>query len=78
MLDLRHGDYLRRVYIRSGEWVDGLSIVISGGRELPFVGGGGGETHEVEPELGMRIVGLFGVAGENGVDGLGLVTARVN
>lgn len=76
-IDLRHGDYLRRIFIRSGAWVDGLSIVLSGGRELPWCGGTGGQAHEIEPEFGKRIVGLYGFAGEGGVDGLGVVFADV-
>lgn len=35
---INHGDYVRRLYVRSGAWVDGFGIVISGGREVSFFG----------------------------------------
>lgn len=76
-IEIRHGDYLRRVFVRSGEWVDGFSFILSGGRELSWVGGSGGEFHEVEPGMGTRIVGFHGFAGPQGVDGIGVIWAPV-
>ncbi|KAI9018224.1 hypothetical protein DFJ74DRAFT_676419 [Hyaloraphidium curvatum] len=78
-IEIRHGDYIRRVHVRSGEWVDALAAVISGGRELPWCGGTGGEMHEFEPPINTRIVGFWGYAGyEQGIDGFGVVCAPVS
>jgi hypothetical protein len=53
---------IRRVVCRSGEWLDGMNIIGSGGAELGWTGGTGGERQEF---VG-KCVGFRGSAPVNG------------
>jgi len=75
-LDLSNSN-IRRVVCRSGEWLDGINFIASGGSELGWAGGTGGERNEFVAR-GTGVVGFRGSAPANGpIDKLQVLHQRL-
>ncbi|CAN8104763.1 unnamed protein product [Discula destructiva] len=75
-LDVRKGEYITGLVVRSGFWVDGVQILTSLGNRSPFFGNQhGGDAHTLIPPYGYNICGVWGSCGA-WVDGFSVLIRK--
>ena len=68
-------EYLARVDVRAGAWVDAIRFH-SNKRSSEWMGGSGGDLYRLTPPPGKQITGLFGTA-EHYLGSIGLQLSRL-
>jgi hypothetical protein len=62
--NIKLGEYITRVDLRTGDFVDSIGFVTNMGTRSPIFGSRGGSPSKIDIPEGYKIVGLFGGEGE--------------
>lgn len=62
--DIRAGERIQGIVVRSGAWIDGIQFKLSSGRVSEWYGGHGGSISVVEAPAGYEMVGIFSTAND--------------
>ncbi len=73
-IDIRPGDSIARMEVRSGAWLDAVDIVLTSGARSGLHGGSGGGARVLNVGQGQTVVGIYGSSNQ-WLHSLGLVLA---
>ncbi|KAK9760149.1 hypothetical protein K7432_016123 [Basidiobolus ranarum] len=61
-ISLDRDDWINRVVVNHGAWIDGIEVITNKGKTTGWCGGKGGQDQNLQPPPGYSIVGMFGSA----------------
>ena len=74
--ELKPNEFITRIYVRSGAWVDGIQFETNL-RKSPFFGNEkGGSLHILQPPSGSKLLGMYGTVGD-WLDSIGIIYSQV-